>query len=210
MPTDSEVWNVAGKIATAQSVVGIAAVRVVTSAIWARFPSVEALLDACSKDLKYIEERIKQFGPDRRELIRAAVERQQCKSLESLEIALQRLRDEHNDLSLRSEQSSCWERNLPYSMLREDIDQLKEATRSLLTDTRNTTSARMTQGRSHSPRSDPAPLPTLPRLSSPTTDDMNTPTIAHRPDEYSLDSLDTTRPALAYIPRMDQDAVSPV
>ncbi|KAH9171324.1 hypothetical protein EDB89DRAFT_2070872 [Lactarius sanguifluus] len=208
MSANSEIWTTAGNVATFQNLIGISLVKVAAKAILGHFPSAEALLQACSKDLKDIEGRfdaitkIVAADPSRRELIRAAAERQQCESLETLEYSLRTLLDEHNDLCLRSAQSSLMARNSPFSKLREEISELKEATGSLLSDTRNTTSARL-----RLTRSDPAPLPTPPR---PTTDGMSTPTIARQPDEYSLGSMDTMHPALAYISRMDQGAELPV
>ncbi|KAH9074211.1 hypothetical protein EDB83DRAFT_2355442 [Lactarius deliciosus] len=207
MSANSEVWTMAGNVATTQNLLGITLARIAAKAIMGRFPSAEALLDACSKDLNGVKERFDEItktiagDPSRGELISAAVERQQCKSLETLDFSLRSLLDERNDLSLRSQKSSLWDRNSPFSKFREEISELKEATGSLLSDTRNTTSARLARGRSDPPRSDPALLPTPPRS------DMSTPTIARQqPDEYSLGSLDTMRHALDYISRMDQGA----
>ncbi|KAH9003434.1 hypothetical protein EDB86DRAFT_3241268 [Lactarius hatsudake] len=142
MSANSEVWTMAGNVATAQNLIGITLAKVAAKAIMGRFPSAEALLDACSKDLNGVKERFNEItktiagDPSRGELIRAAVERQQCESLETLEFSLRSLLDEHNDLSLRSQKSSLWGRNSPFSKLREEISELKEATGSLLSDTR--------------------------------------------------------------------------
>jgi hypothetical protein len=95
--------------------------------------------------------------------------------------------------------SSYWERNSPiYSTLRSDIDRLQEAARSLLSDTRNTTSVR------RFPRSDPGAPPPCPR---PITDGMDTPTIARQPEEHPLDIM---HPGPAHLSKRDQGSVLPI
>jgi hypothetical protein len=85
-----EFWEILGNTATAQSIVGVSIGKVAYNMIQLRYPSAESLLEACSKHIEMIKTRFNEVTADRRECIRAAVERNECKSLERLEEDLQR------------------------------------------------------------------------------------------------------------------------
>jgi len=180
-----EFWEILGNTATAQSIVGVSIGKVAYNMIQLRYPSAESLLEACSKHIEMIKTRFNEVTADRRACIRAAVERNECKSLERLEEDLQRLLDDHNDVRDAYEKSTYWERCSPYSQLRYDIHDLEVAAGGLLADTRNTTSARLARDQARSPGSYPPPLP----CSRPTADgmEMETPRIARQSEEHSLD-----------------------
>jgi hypothetical protein len=81
----AEVWEIVGNVASVQALVGVSIAKVAVNALRDRFPSAESLLEACSKDLEKIKTRFEELNDERRKLIHAAVERGDCKSLESLD-----------------------------------------------------------------------------------------------------------------------------
>ena len=86
----SEVMEIVGNIASIQGIIGVSIGSVAARVLREHFPSAESLLESCSKDLGKIKTRFSEINTDRRELIHAAVERGDCKSLESLEDDLRR------------------------------------------------------------------------------------------------------------------------
>jgi hypothetical protein len=114
----------------------------------------DTLLEACRQDLEEVKARLNEIPPERRDKIRAAALRGECRSLEELEGDLLAsvpspnayvdiferfctfsLSDDRCDISFRSGNSSTWERYVPLTQLRDDIGTLKTSIQRLRMDT---------------------------------------------------------------------------
>ncbi len=85
----STTWNVFGETSSVTGIIGISVGTVALNVLRERIPTAASMLEACSKDLEKIKTRFNELPADGRELIHAAVERGDCKSLETLEGNLQ-------------------------------------------------------------------------------------------------------------------------
>lgn len=114
----------------------------------------ETLLEDCRKDLEEVKARLDEIPPERQEKIRAAAERDVCKSLDKIRESLLRsaapshilsmllrdlnppsLSDDRCELSQRLGSSSYWQRKGPRTQLRDDIYTLKDSVKRLWKDT---------------------------------------------------------------------------